>query len=56
MVLVLDSFFRPEEESGVHGKKLFIASFQDVPNNQLEEIKFELLSVSKVFKECSVNI
>lgn len=48
--------FRPEEEFGIHGKKLFIASFQDVPNNQLEEIEFELLSVSKIVEACSVNI
>lgn len=43
--------FRPDEKTGEHGKRLFVTSFQDVPNDQLDTLEFELHSVSKKYPE-----
>jgi hypothetical protein len=43
--------FKPDEKTGEHGKKLFVTSFQDVPNDQLDTLELELHSVSKMYPE-----
>ncbi|MDN5300214.1 MAG: hypothetical protein PWP51_2767 [Clostridiales bacterium] len=47
--------FKPDDQNGQYGKRLFIASFQDVPNDQLDKIEFELNAVSKDYEaECVI--
>jgi hypothetical protein len=48
--------FHTEEKIGSHGKKVFITSFNDVPNTILETIDFEILSLSKQYDEEIIEI
>lgn len=48
--------FKPDQKIGKHGKRMFIASFQEVPNDKLDTIEFELHSVSKQYKETTIVI
>ncbi|MDF1618246.1 hypothetical protein [Petrocella sp. FN5] len=48
--------FKPDEKTGEYGKKLFVTSFQDVPNDKLDIIEFELHSVSKIYPEKIVMV
>lgn len=48
--------FSPDEKFGEFGKQLFIASFQEVPNDHIETIEFELHSISKSYKEEHMSI
>lgn len=43
--------FRPDEKNGVHGKRQFVASFQDVSNDKLDILEFELHSIVKLYSE-----
>ncbi len=49
-------FFKPDEKFGEYGKRLFIATFQEVSNDELNTIEFELHSVSKHYEAACLVI
>lgn len=52
----LGFIFSPEVKTGSFGKKMFIASLQDVPNQDLELIEFELHTLYKQVDAVSICI
>lgn len=48
--------FNPDNKIGKFGKRMSIATFQDVPNNNLDYIEFELHSVFKIYPKVEVVI
>jgi len=46
--------FLPKEKIGDHSMKLFIASFQEVPNDRLDQFEFELHTIYKQIEAVSI--
>jgi hypothetical protein len=48
--------FSPKEKIGDHNMKLFVASFQEVPNDRLDQFEFELHTIHKQVDAVSICI